>query len=88
MCECAPELTAACSSAWGWTRHPLQTSVCPSSPLLSSTLRFYIQFPPGFPLLLVPLLSAGHQWKSLQFLPGAIYYRNRLTVAIFEACAP
>ena len=92
-CECTPELTDTCSSAWGWTHRPLQMSVCPSSHLLSSTLQCYVQFHPGFPLLLIPLLSAVHRWTSFRFLPRAIYYRNQLsddrqlTVVVFKACA-
>lgn len=68
-CKCTPKLTGTCSSAWGWTHHPLQMSVCPSSHLLSLTVQFYVEFHPGFPLLLIPLLSPGHQWMSFQFLP-------------------
>lgn len=53
-------------------------SLCPSSHLLSSILQFDVQFLCVFPVLSIPLLSAGQQWMSFQFLPRAVSCRDQL----------
>lgn len=75
-CGCTPKLTHILTMGWSW--HPLQMSLCPSSHFLSSALQFDVQILYVFPIPSIPLLSAGQQWMSFQFLPRAVSCSDQL----------